>query len=201
MNLNPIFAEPILETKLDIKPEWIEFVKGTDYKRNSLNNGYVSKNFEILEEEKLRSLKENINNVIKKYTEDYLKISNKFQITSSWVMKHIKNDFAQSHLHKNSIISGVFYLQAKQGSGDLVFSRNNFLSNSFSFDRIKDNIINSDNIIFKVYDGLLLIFPSKIKHGSFNMPFDNYERICLSFNTFIIDKIGHDDTKINFKEN
>ena len=30
MNLNPIFAEPILETKLDIKPEWIEFIKNID---------------------------------------------------------------------------------------------------------------------------------------------------------------------------
>ena len=201
MNLNPIFAEPILETKLDIKPEWIEFIKNIDYKRNQFNNGYVSKNFEILEEEKLGSLKENINNVIKKYTEDYLKISNKFKITSSWIMKHIKNDYAQPHLHKNSIISGIFYLQAKQGSGDLVFSRNNFLSDTFSFDRINDNIINTHNVMFKVYEGLLLVFPSRIKHGTFKMPFDNYERICLSFNTFITNQIGYDDTKIDFKEN
>ena len=201
MNLNPIFAEPILETKLDIKPEWIEFIKNIDYKRNKLNNGYVSKNYEVLEEEQLKSLKENINNVIKKYTEDYLKISNKFKITCSWVMKHIKNDYAQPHLHKNSIISGIFYLQAKQGSGDLVFTRTNFLSDTFSFDRINDNIINTHNVMFKVYDGLLLVFPSRIKHGTFKMPFDNYERICLSFNTFITNQIGCDDTKIDFKEN
>ena len=116
-------------------------------------------------------------------------------------MKHTKNDFAQPHLHKNSILSGIFYLQAKQGSGDLIFSRTNFLSDTFSFDRINDNIINTNNVVFKVYDGLLLIFPSRIKHGTFPMPFDNYERICLSFNTFITDKIGYDDTKINFKEN
>ena len=201
MNLNPIFAEPILETKLDIKPEWIEFIKNIDYKRNKLNNGYVSKNFEVLEEEQLKSLKENINNVIKKYTEDYLKISNKFKITCSWVMKHIKNDYAQPHLHKNSIISGILYLQAKQGSGDLVFTRTNFLSDTFSFDRINDNIINTHNVMLKVYEGLLLVFPSRIKHGTFKMPFDNYERICLSFNTFITNQIGYDDTKIDFKEN
>ena len=201
INLNPIFPEAILETKLDINPEWLEFVKSVDYKRNAPNNGYVSKNFEILEEKKLSLLKENINNIIKKYTEDYLKISNKFKITCSWVNKHTKNDFAQPHLHKNSIISGIFYLQTKQGSGDLIFSRTNFLSDTFSFDRINDNIINTNNVVFKVYDGLLLIFPSRIKHGTFPMPFDNYERICLSFNTFITDKIGYDDTKINFKEN
>ena len=123
IKLNPIFAEAILETKLDVKLEWIDFVKNIEYKRNTSNNGHVSKNFEILEEEKLSLLKENINNIIKKYTEDYLKISNKFKITSSWISKHTKNDFAQPHLHKNSIISGVFYLQAKQGSGDLIFSR------------------------------------------------------------------------------
>ncbi len=196
IKLNPIFAEAILETKLDVKLEWIDFVKNIEYKRNTSNNGHVSKNFEILEEEKLSLLKENINNIIKKYTEDYLKISNKFKITSSWAMKHTKNDFAQPHLHKNSIISGVFYLQAKQGSGDLIFSRNDFLSNTFSFDRINDNIINTHNVMFKVYDGLLLIFPSRIKHGTFPMPFDNYERICLSFNTFITDQIGHEDTKL-----
>ena len=201
INLNPIFPEAILETKLDINPEWLEFVKNIEYKRNIPNNGHISKNFEILEEKKLSLLKENINNIIKKYTEDYLKISNKFKITCSWVNKHTKNDFAQPHLHKNSIISGIFYLQTKQGSGDLIFSRTNFLSDTFSFDIINDNIINTNNVVFKVYDGLLLIFPSRIKHGTFPMPFDNYERICLSFNTFITDKIGYDDTKINFKEN
>ena len=199
INLNPIFPEAILETKLDINPEWLEFVKSVDYKRNQPNNGYVSNNFEILEEEKLSLLKENINNVIKKYTQEHLKISNKFKITCSWAMKHTKNDFAQPHLHKNSILSGIFYLQAKQGSGDLIFSRTNFLSDTFSFDRINDNIINTNNVVFKVYDGLLLIFPSRIKHGTFPMPFDNYERICLAFNTFITDKIGYDDTKINLK--
>ena len=66
IKLNPIFAEAILETKLDVKLEWIDFVKNIEYKRNAPNNGHISKNFEILEEEKLNLLKENINNIIKK---------------------------------------------------------------------------------------------------------------------------------------
>jgi len=199
-NLVKIFPQPILQTKLIIEPEWMKYINSIKYVRNVHNNGYVSTDFKILNTKKLKTLKSKINNVIKNYMEEHLKISNKLKITASWVMKHVKNDFAQTHLHQNSIISGVLYLQTKKGAGDLIFARQNFLTETFAFDRIEDTALNTHQLAFNTEPGVLLVFPSNLSHYTLTMPFDNYERICLSFNTFISDTIGDGDNRIELNE-
>jgi len=202
-NLVKIFPQPILQTKLIIEPEWMKHINSIKYMRNVHNNGYVSTDFKILNTKKLKKLKSKINNVIKKYTEDYLKISNKFKITCSWVMKHVKNDFAQTHVHHNSIISGVLYLQTKKGVGDLIFdregTRHNFLSETFAFDRIENTDLNAPQLLFNTDPGVLYMFPSNLSHYTLPMPFDNYERLCLVFDTFITGSMGAETTRLEIK--
>tara|TARA_R100001244_G_scaffold131456_1_gene104704 strand:+ start:210 stop:845 length:636 start_codon:yes stop_codon:yes gene_type:complete len=203
-NLVKIFPQPVLQTKLIIEPEWMKYINSIKYIRNVHNNGYVSTDFKILNTKKLKTLKSKINNVIKNYMEEHLKISNKLKITASWVMKHVKNDFAQTHFHHNSIISGVLYLQTKKGAGDLIFeregTRHNFLSEMLAFDRIENTTLNAPQLSFNTETGILLVFPSNLSHYTLTMPFDNYERICLSFNTFISGSMGAETNRIELNE-
>jgi hypothetical protein len=46
-----------------------------------------------------------------------------FYVTNSWVNVHKKGQAAGQHIHGNSLISGVLYLDVNETSGDLVFHR------------------------------------------------------------------------------
>ena len=46
-----------------------------------------------------------------------------FYVTNSWINVHRRGQAAGQHIHGNSLISGVLYLNVNETSGDLVFHR------------------------------------------------------------------------------
>ena len=199
MELINIFSSPIMKTHFEVKHHWRSYFNNLDYERNQMNNAYVSSDFNVLEDMGVRVMKRKIEEIVNMYMEIYLRLSNRLRITASWVMKHKQGDFAQCHQHKNSIISGVLYLQTKKGAGNLIFNRNNFLSPSFEFDRIESTPLNTEDMEFNVDTGTLLLFPSNLHHYTEVQPFADYQRVCLAFNTFIDDSIGNADTRVELK--
>ena len=188
-----IWSTPIYENEISVKDEWIEFCNNINYKRTFNNNGSISVGPHLLENISLLELKEKILYHVDVYTNHQLNISNKFRMCSSWCIKHIKGDFAQVHSHKNSIISGVYYLQVTDGCGDIFFKRDKFLSESFLFDLKKSTIMNSIEYKISVKTGKLILFPSTLEHYTDIMPLDNFERIAISFNMFLDGPIGEED--------
>jgi uncharacterized protein (TIGR02466 family) len=103
------------------------------------------------------------------------------KITSSWINKQYPGSVLKEHIHSNSLISGAVYLKADEQSSDLVFQN----PNPYSF-FIDVNFSTDSNVSFhtiKPKTGMILIFPSWLKHGSDNKPNLSEERIVLSFNT------------------
>src|SRR5512134_2520640 len=47
----------------------------------------------------------------------------KFYVTNSWINIHRRGQYAGPHVHNNSLLSGVLYLQVNEKSGDLLFQR------------------------------------------------------------------------------
>jgi len=184
-----IWPTPIYKNEIPLEPRWVSYCEQAPCKRTNSNNGWISTNFDILNTDELIELKHKIFEHLNVYLLQHLKINNRLRLTTSWITKHDKGDFAQIHSHQNSLISGVFYLKTKENCGDLYFERNigsnSFLSESFRFDLIEETFINSNRHKIDVYDGLLLLFPSTLKHGTPVMPLDNYTRIAISFNTFL----------------
>ena len=196
MEIINIFSSPILKTQIDIKHHWMGYIRQLEYERNSHDNAYVSSKLDVLQDTGMRMVKKKIEEIINMYMENYLRLSDTLRITSSWVMKHKQGDYAQSHQHKNSVVSGVLYLQTKEGAGNIIFNRSNFLNSSFEFNRIEHTPLNTDNMVFSVDTGTLLLFPSSLHHRTDVQPFKGYERICLAFNTFFNDSIGTGDTRV-----
>jgi len=97
----------------------------------------------------------------------------------SWVNMHDRGGFNFLHLHDGCLLSGVFYLQVPQGSGDLVFRdpRPGVL-NSY----LKGNGANAySDVRLTPETGLVALFPSWLEHyvephGS------DVPRIAISFN-------------------
>ena len=188
-----IWPTPIFENFIEVKSEWLEFCKKVPCKRTSDNNGWISTGIPLLENDELVDLKNILLEQVSVYVKHHLHVQNNFKIVSSWVTKHDKGDFAQIHSHKNSLLSAVYYLQTTENCGDLIFNRNNFLSESFMLDLIEPSNVNTTKYKVPVEDGKLLIFPSTLRHGTPVMMLDNFQRIAISFNMWPHGIIGADD--------
>ena len=64
-------------------------------------------------------------------------------ITNSWVLKHEPNDYNPAHSHANSLITGVYYLEVPEHSGDITFHKPDGLTNIF---HVSTNLSSSNNI-------------------------------------------------------
>ena len=94
----------------------------------------------------------------------------------SWILKLEKGDFAHSHNHSSSDLSGVYYYRTNSQDGNFFFeSPNPYFEVSNCFKNL------ADRNFFKPEPGKLIIFPGWLRHGIFKNDTDN-ERISISFN-------------------
>jgi len=102
-------------------------------------------------------------------------------IKEMWLNKNGPGDFNKAHIHPNAILSGAYYVQAPEGSGNIelydpVPAR---LMNVYPIKKRKR--INSQAVEYRAEDGLLLIFPSWLQHAVQPNRSDDY-RVSISFN-------------------
>ena len=108
-------------------------------------------------------------------------------ITQSWANYTNKGQFHHKHEHPNSIISGVFYVQATKDVDKIYFYKS-------GYERIKTtvkdwNLYNSESWWLAVKTGQLLLFPSHLTHMVETVQTDE-TRISISFNTFLKGYVG-----------
>mgnify|MGYP006216310181 CR=1 FL=1 len=99
-----------------------------------------------------------------------------------------KGDYNVSHVHPNSFLSGVFYLNTYEDAGDLVFHHHakNIDYHKQPIDAFKENVnYNSDYWRVTPEDGDLIVFPSFLNH-SVEENKNDYPRMVLSFNINLI---------------
>jgi uncharacterized protein (TIGR02466 family) len=189
MIINQIFSNFVLEDDLCI--DLIDLREKIYTKKNLLEHriasnigGWQSKDIEIglfskeLEEEILR---------ISQIGFSYLGLKNlEPKINDSWININYKNNFNDRHMHKGSILSGVFYVSTNINSGQIIFYNPNDKLSFFISSNIieKFNFVNSSIWHFDPHDNLLLLFPSWLEHQV--MPNTSQEdRISIAFNVGI----------------
>ena len=133
----------------------------------------------ILDEYALSDIKEKIKLYCKLYiksTKNYVKEIN---IIDSWVVGYSKNNYQGEHSHGNNdlSISGVIYTKVPLKSSPINF----FTPNPYSTHIC---VINTDCVSYQPSDGMLLLFPSFLKHlVQPNKDLQDSDlRICLAFN-------------------
>ncbi len=116
-----------------------------------------------------------------------------FYITNSWINVHKRGHAAGAHIHHNSLISGVLYLQVNENSGDLVFHRDVLSLIPFpptvDMDMDSFNIYNCKSWGHKPKTNDICLFPSVVSHSADPNQSDE-DRWCLAFNTFVRGDIG-----------
>lgn len=174
----------------EIKKE--EFIKiGVNEK-----NTAASINCNILNKKYFKKIKEKIKDEFYKFKNNYLKYDNTdFKITTSWLTKSEKGEYSHLHKHKNSIYSGILYLQVDDNSGDICFE--NQYTNTFYILPKEDNIYNANEYLIKPKNNMIIFFPSDIHHRILENK-SNIIRYSIAFNLMPIGQIGKTDSTYEF---
>ena len=127
-------------------------------------------------------LKQQIEDKAQKYL-DELGLSKSNKILSCWANINGYKDSNIWHIHPRCALSGVFYIDADEKSGNLRFYHPyiNDISREWG-DHIKNlNSMNDIATQIEPRSGLLVLFPSFLPH-SVNPNLSDKERISISFN-------------------
>ena len=128
-----------------------------------------------------RELVSCVNHAVKRVLE-FLKIGEEnFEITGCWANMNPPDAAHGMHNHPNNFLSGVYYLQTKKGAGTI-----NFHDPRSQTEIIKPAVVeltaeNTDQVVVKVKNGTILIFPAWLKH-SVDANRSDETRISISFN-------------------
>ena len=182
-----LFTIPIFETRVEVTDNILESCKLLSYKRTSFENSFISHEMNVLSLKDFERLKNEIGKNVMHVLCDVCKLKTDIsvEITSSWINIHKPGDYAQSHNHMNSVLSGVLYLKTPENCGDIVFeSPTNLFGTTFVFEVVEDNNLNSSSRTFSPTVNTLYLFPSHLRHYvQKNM--SNDDRISLAFNCYI----------------
>tara|TARA_B100000945_G_scaffold298347_1_gene278111 strand:+ start:63 stop:695 length:633 start_codon:yes stop_codon:yes gene_type:complete len=121
-----------------------------------------------------------------------------YAITTSWFTLSNKGEGSQSHKHKNSFWSCVYYYQEEypKGTGGIMFDNPNTDLFDYCYadnDIAEPNHINSRACVIPPQPNLLLIFPSYLQHQIMKHNND-VPRSSLAFNIVPLGKWGDGDS-------
>lgn len=100
-----------------------------------------------------------------------------------WININPPGSYNVEHNHMNSVLSGVYYIDAHESQGNI-----NFMRNDGAEYHLQDNIVeqvhhfNSSKTTYPAKTGALYVFPGWLKHSVDGNTTDK-DRISISFNT------------------
>ena len=197
----PLFSKPVYVRKLDLDCHKILKLIDNNFEqagvKDNINSNVenitsASVNKKVLENKKLKFIKNIVEKELKFYTEEILRYTNRFKMTTSWFTKSKPNQQSNYHSHTNSMFSGVLYLQAFENSGNISFTdyRNNSMFNLIPKDY---NVYNSIEYYFRIEPGLILFFPSEMHHKILTNR-SKKTRFSLAFNFIPIGNINNENS-------
>jgi uncharacterized protein (TIGR02466 family) len=188
----PLFSAPVY--KNNTGPISIPDLNQLDFKRLPGDVWCLESKY-VLNLPEFNSVLHAVELEIESYTRNILRVDKKieFYITNSWINKHTEGDQLHRHLHNNSIISGVIYLETTPESGNIIFYRPNH--SMFPYPRTIDldvteyNIYNCQSCSITPKNNDIILFPSSLEH-SVEPNRTNIPRCCIAFNVFVRGAFG-----------
>jgi uncharacterized protein (TIGR02466 family) len=186
MNFIDLFPTVIFQKTLhDINNESISNYINYIYSSKLLtqSTSFYTENQKILDNHIFNELKKEILSYSKVYLKEIGQNFSDIQISNSWGVLYNKNNFSHKHNHKNSYISGCFYLT--EGNPleiisplmDQWYFSHNLMGNNKN---IKSTHRNCTKIDIEIHPKSLLIFPSWLHHKVSPSLLD--KRLCVAFN-------------------
>lgn len=190
-NIDILFPTAVVYSKemRTVTSDEMDFVKQCATVVNKNVGNTTSENRYVLNDPALRSLKTYIQTGIDHYVNQVIipKNSVEFYITQSWLNYTNTGEHHHRHEHPNSIISGVYYINAEPQNDKIHFHKNDY--KQICIPAKEFNIFNSEAWWFPVESGKLIIFPSHLTHVV-EQTVSTSTRISLAFNVFARGSLG-----------
>lgn len=196
--VTPLFSMPVYHAELgQPDPSVLDFCKSIDYVRYKADNGWVSVNKYVLDAPQLSGLKNLMLREMSIFLHQIISLSDEYEfyINNSWVQKISKGDWTHPHAHENSLISGVYYVNVYEDSGDFLMEKPvtnlNLIPSFLTFNFKEFNVLNSSSWKVKPKNGTLLIMGSHLVHSA-GTNSNKKDRFCIPFNAYVRGKFGKD---------
>tara|TARA_R100000988_G_scaffold82682_1_gene45793 strand:- start:829 stop:1455 length:627 start_codon:yes stop_codon:yes gene_type:complete len=189
-HIRALFPTPVYE--IDLGREITKTEKNymdkisTQLQKNSGNLTSASKT--VLKGKPLKKLEKFFMEHVNHYFDEIIHSCNDIKpyITLSWLNYTKENEYHHAHEHQNSMVSGVFYINADENDSIRFYKA--------GYQQIKPevkeyNLWNSTSWYVPARTGKLILFPSSLPHSVDHKKGDNV-RISLSFNVFIKGTVG-----------
>lgn len=167
---------------------WIDDNQETGYL-----SGY-SENREILD--KYLGIKQYLNSVSLSCIKGILNFDTEIQITTSWFTRTFPNGYCTEHSHCNSWYSAVLYFGDYDDSSSKIMFKTD--SPRILVDQIKNNFLNSTWLTLSPQQGMIIIFPSEVRHLVTPNNSENI-RYSLAFNIMPKGTVGKGDSSFTYK--
>ena len=185
-----LFSVPIYisDTKIKFTKKELSFVK-KNKKNPIINIGNLnSKDSYVLEKKEFVNIKKILYEKVKDYFDKVLKaVDVEPYITQSWINYTENNQFHHKHNHPNSLVSGVFYIDADKDKDAIRFFKSGYQQIRLKVSAY--NQWNSEHWWFPVSTGDLFLFPSSLDHAV-EYKKGNNTRTSIAFNVFIKGNLG-----------
>ncbi len=171
----------LFPTPLYIEPITIEENNWDNIRMESCGNGLTSVSRNIL------NILPLLTQQVYYHIDQYLQLTGhktKINITSSWLNFHRYMDYAQTHYHSNSIISGVIFIVIPPNSGNFCIRKPHSFTKDFSMvtklNTTHDTSYNTEEFILKPMNNTIALFPSVLQHDV-TPNYTDHTRITLAF--------------------
>ncbi|MGH8764306.1 MAG: 2OG-Fe(II) oxygenase family protein [Burkholderiales bacterium] len=104
-----------------------------------------------------------------------------FEITGCWANVLARGAAHKAHSHPNNFLSGVYYVRTHAGTDTLNLHDPRIQTSVIRPPVVELTAENTDQVVVRVRDGTLLLFPSYLQH-SVDANMSGEERISISFN-------------------
>ena len=199
MRIESLFPTPVLFDNFyrPLTNTEIEYAKTVSLRRNVQNSSSV--NTYVLKDPLYQELGNWIETRAKEFFLNLYQPSGNVDlyITQSWINHSQIGEEHHVHAHPNSIVSGVFYLDADPSVDKITFVKT--ITKDIDLIPKDYNPFNSNTWFYSVGTNTLVLFPSNLKHMVEKVHESPLRktRISLSFNTFIK---GHINPGIELSE-
>jgi uncharacterized protein (TIGR02466 family) len=183
-NITALFPTPVyfsnLNRNLSVKEKNSMDISKKNLHRNTGN--VRTKNSYILEDNDFKKLKNDLLLMVQDFSNNVLCYKNFTPyITQSWINFTEETEYHHQHQHPNSIISGVFYINADEKNDKIYFYRDDYKT---IVPNVKEhNTWNAGSWWFPIKTGDVVLFPSSLTHMVETKKGTN-TRTSLAFNVF-----------------
>ena len=169
-------------------------------------DGHITSSDDLFKFDDYKDMVSLIDTQVEKYCNNVLKIDKQdLKMSAMWLNVHMYKSYHQLHMHANSFLSGVLYINIPKNcesskTGYLGFLdprpvRNFVIADNYDMDSVEV----AGSWKYKPIDRMLILFPSWLPHSVREIDVGNEYRISISFN-YMLTKSSLQTMSFNYKD-